>query len=89
MATRLYVKDVLAQLQNHLQKHDDKLDPKGQNHHVILFGEKGDNGLCATAKDHERRIMDIEKVKNEVAQVKWAVVIAILVQVSLTVLRIN
>lgn len=89
MAARLYVRDVLAQLQNHLQRHEDKLDPKGHNHHVILFGEKGDGGLCATAKDHERRIMDIEKVKDEIGQVKWAVVIAILVQISLTILQLN
>lgn len=89
MAERVYVKDVLGKLQNHLQRHEDKLDPKGHNHHTILFGENLDGGLCATAKDHERRIMDIEKVKDEIGQVKWAVIVAILVQVGLTAFKLN
>ena len=79
MAGRVYVKDVLGRLQNHLQKHDDKYDIALDRHELVLYGEKGDNGLCARAKDHERRIMDIEKVRDEIRQVKWAVVIEVLV----------
>ena len=89
MSGRVYVKDVLAGLQNHLQHHEDKLDSKLHNHQIILFGDRGDNGICATSKNHERRIMDIEKVRDEIRQVKWAVVIAILVQAGTYLLNIT
>lgn len=44
----------MAELQSHLQRHSDKLDPKLHRHDIILFGEDGDSGIVADVKEVKR-----------------------------------
>ena len=41
-------------IDEHLRFHKIKLDPSLQNHQLILFGEEGDNGMCADVRDIKR-----------------------------------
>ena len=45
---------VKGMVEDHLQFHENRLDPKLHNHQIILFGEKGDNGMCADVRDIKR-----------------------------------
>ena len=76
MAERTYVKDVLAQLQNHLQRHADKCDPMLDNHQIILFGVNNDDGIT-------REVQDMSKLKDDIKQLKWALIAAIVIQLTL------
>ena len=80
---RITAPRVFADLQRHIQKHDDKYDPKLHRHDILLVGQDGDNGLCSDLKDLNKRLRDLEKIKAELSGVKWAVVIAIAVNVAL------
>lgn len=48
---RLTTAKVMSLLAGHLQYHENKLDSKIHNHQIILFGEKGDDGMCADVRD--------------------------------------
>ena len=80
-AERTTAATVKAELGDHLQYHENKLDPKLHNHHVILFGEKGDNGLCSTAKDHEFRIGSLEKLGSKIDRLVITVIGGIIVEI--------
>jgi len=55
MATdRLTARIVKDALDDHLSFHALKLDPKVHNHHIILFDEKGDGGMCSDVKEIKR-----------------------------------
>ena len=54
MADRITAPVVKELLDNHLQFHELKLNPKVHNHQEILFGEKGDDGMCADVKEIKR-----------------------------------
>ena len=54
MADRITTPQVKDMLDNHLQFHELKLNPKVHNHQEILFGEKGDDGMCADVKEIKR-----------------------------------
>lgn len=60
-------------LKDHLQEHEQVLNPMLKNHQVLLVGEKGDNGLCFTTKEHEKRIADLEKIGNKVDNLIWGI----------------
>lgn len=62
-------------LKDHLQEHEQVLNPMLKNHQVLLVGEKGDNGLCFTSKDHEKRIVNLEKVGDKIDNLKWGIVL--------------
>ena len=51
MADRVTAPLVKEMLDNHLQVHKLDLNPKIYNHQEILFGEKGDNGMCSDVKE--------------------------------------
>ena len=50
-AERVTAPKVMDALHDHLAFHQNKVDPKLHNHHVILFGEKGDGGMCADVRE--------------------------------------
>ena len=54
VAEKLTANKVMAELKDHLQYHELKLNPKVHNHQEILFGEKGDDGMCADVKEIKR-----------------------------------
>ena len=84
MATeRITAPKVNADLQRHLQTYNEKVAPKLHDVHIAVFGERGKGGLCADMADIDRRVEDLEKIKAELSGVKWAVVIAIAVNVAL------
>jgi len=83
MTEKITAPKVHGILEEHLQLHKEKLNPMLYNHREILFGEKGDNGLCSVIKDHNKRIKDLEDLKSELSKVKWAVIIAIAAQIAL------
>jgi hypothetical protein len=83
MAERVAAPFVNNKLDKHLQFHEDKLDPTIKNNTIVLYGEKGDNGLCSVAKDHENRLGDIEKVFNRLTNLQWAIYTAIVVPIVL------
>ena len=61
---------------NHLQRHDDKLDPLLIRADTILFGEKGDDGIV-------REVQDMSKLKNDIRHLKWLLIGAVIVQIAL------
>ena len=76
MAERVYVKDVLARLQNHIQRHTDKCDPMLERHDIILFGELGDNGIV-------REIQEMSKLKTDIKQLKWLLITAVAIEIAM------
>jgi hypothetical protein len=48
---RMTISRVYSKLCAHLEYHKNKIDSKMHNHHIILFGEKGDEGLVADMRD--------------------------------------
>ena len=77
---RITAPTVMAKLESHLQRHDDKLDSKLHRHDVILFGEKGDGGLCS----------DVEEIKRGYLTMKgigYAILLALLTNIVLLYLR--
>ena len=49
-------------------------------HDTLLVGEKGDNGLVSTAKDHETRLKSLEKVGDKVSGLTWSILAWALIQ---------
>ncbi len=108
--TRITAPHVQKALDEHLQKHELKIDPKlhdvyhavlGEQgkgglcdevdelkgvkttvnrHDTLLVGEKGDNGLVSTAKDHETRLKSLEKVGDKVSGLTWSILAWALIQ---------
>jgi len=67
----------LESLNNHLRKHSDKIDPKIHNHHVVLFGENNDNGLCASTRELKDKMKNVEnrldKYDVNINKIVWMV----------------
>ena len=53
---------VLDKLDDHLQFHELKLNQKVHDHHVILFGEKGDDGICSDVKEIMKGFRTMERL---------------------------
>ncbi len=49
-------------------------------HDTLLVGEKGDNGLVSTTKDHESRIKSLEKVGDKVSGLTWSILVWAIIQ---------
>jgi len=73
---RIYVKDVLGKLDNHLQRHSDKLDPMLERHDIILFGKDGDNGITSEVKE-------MSKLKDDIKSLKWLLIGTVAIQLVL------
>lgn len=73
--TRITASKVNETLKDHLQEHAQVFNPMLKNHNDLLVGERGDNGLCFTAKDHEKRIADLEKIGNKVDNLIWGILV--------------
>lgn len=67
-------------LDDHLLVHEKNYDKTLNRHEVILFGEKGDNGLCSKSKDHETRIENLEKVGTKIDGLKWSIILWVVLQ---------
>lgn len=59
---RMTATKVMGIIDKHLQVHADKIDPKIHNHQIILFGEKGDDGLCADVKEIKRGYATMKQI---------------------------
>ncbi len=70
---KITAKSVNESLKDHLQEHDQVLNPMLKNHRDLLVGEKGDNGLCFTSKDHEKRIVNLEKLGGKIDNLIWGI----------------
>ena len=88
MAERVYVRDVNNKLMSHLQKHDDKLDQKLHNHQVVLFGDRGDDGLVKAISERDRRIENIERLGDEVRNFRWTILAALVIEIAFVVFKI-
>jgi len=69
---------VKKMLDEHLQRHELKIDPKLHDVHEAVFGKGNIGGLC---DDVERlKIMDnrLEKIENGINKVLWTVGLAVL-----------
>jgi hypothetical protein len=53
---------VNAKLDKHLIKHEDVYDKTLNEHEILLFGDKGDNGLCSDVKEMVNGFKDIKKL---------------------------
>ena len=49
-------------------------------HDTLLVGEKGDNGLVSTTKDHESRIKSLEKIGDKVSGLTWSILVWAIIQ---------
>ena len=69
------VENCVGEFSNHIQKHTDVLDPKLLRHDVVLFGEKGDNGLVSKIT----RLGDsMDRIEGGINKVLWVVILAVL-----------
>jgi hypothetical protein len=59
---RVTAPKVMSVLDDHLKLHENKIDPKVHNHHIILFGDKGDDGLCADVKEIKRGYATMKQI---------------------------
>jgi len=59
---RITAPKVMDIVEKHLQLHMDKIDPKVHNHQIILFGDKGDDGLCADVKEIKRGYATMKQI---------------------------
>ena len=73
---RIYVKDVLGKLDNHLQRHSDKYDSMLERHDIILFGKDGDNGITSEVKE-------MSKLKDDIKSLKWLLIATVAIQLVL------
>jgi len=87
-APRTTAPKVMAVLDDHLRLHDNKLDPKAHQHHVLLLGPDGDDGLCATVKDHEKRLSELEKTNDKIDRLTLAVVTAVVIQLIMAGIKL-
>ena len=84
---RITAPKVLDVINEHKILHEKKIDPMIHNHHVILFGNNGDSGLCVASKINEKRIEDLEKTSDKIDKLFWAVIVAIVIQLALAGMR--
>lgn len=68
-------------LDEHLQKHELKLDPKLHDVYHAVFGDQGKGGLCDEVE--RLKIMDerLEKIESGINKVLWTVGLAVLAAV--------
>lgn len=52
--TRITAPKVMAELQSHLQRHEDKLDGKIHDTWHAVFGDRGKGGLCSDVEEMKR-----------------------------------
>lgn len=58
---RITAPKVYKDLCEHLQRHADKIDPKVHNLHIVMFGERGDDGLVRSCQEFEERMRQVQK----------------------------
>ena len=82
MATdRITAPIVKKVLDEHLQKHELKLDPKLHNVHEAVFGKGGIGGLCDEVERLKNMDKRLEKIEIGINKVLWTVGLAILAAV--------
>jgi NADH/NAD ratio-sensing transcriptional regulator Rex len=69
------VERCMGDFSNHVTRHGEVLDPKLLRHDIILFGEKGDNGL---AHEIDKLSISMTKIESGVNKVLWVVVLAVI-----------
>lgn len=83
MATeRITAPLVKKALDEHLQRHELKLDPKLHNVHEAVFGPGNQGGICDQVEKLRGNISMIDKrltnIENGINKVLWVVVLAVL-----------
>lgn len=74
-------KDCSAAFSTHIQEHTILLDPMLKNHEVILFGEKGDNGMVLQSKE-------IAKGFNTLRNLGYGLISAIIIDLVFRVMSL-
>ena len=75
---RITAPHVQRVLNEHLQKHELKIDPKLHNLHVVIFGDKGDDGLNSEFRELRHCYKDIdERLEKIEKNINWGVVFII------------
>lgn len=70
--SRITAPMVNDRLDDHLSFHENKANPKLHNQSIILFGEKGDDGLVGDVRDLKHCYQDIDKRLSAIeGYVKW------------------
>lgn len=68
------VEEKVGCIDAHMTRHKDVIDPMISQHDVILFGEKGDNGLVSKIT----RLGDsMDRIEGGINKVLWVVIIAV------------
>ena len=58
-------------LYEHIKKHEDVFDPMLKRHDQVLFGEKGDNGLC----------LEVKQLANSIKTIGIPILIALIITI--------
>lgn len=90
---RITAPKVMGILEDHLHLHEQKYNPKAHNHQVILFGEKGDDGLVSTVREHEecmKRLQGkLDKYEENINKIVWLIGSTLIVALLNLVLKIG
>lgn len=74
---RITAPKVMGILDDHIKLHENKLDPKVHQHHVLLLGPDGDDGLCSFIKEMDKDMKEvkkrIDKYDENVSRILWLV----------------
>lgn len=68
------VEEKVGCIDAHMTRHKDVIDPMISQHDVILFGEKGDNGLV---RQIDKMSDSLAKIETGINKVLWAVILAV------------
>jgi hypothetical protein len=69
------VEACVGEFGKHVQRHGELLDPKLLRHDIILFGEKGDNGLV---RQIDRMGESLDKIESGMNKILWAIILAVI-----------
>ena len=67
-------------IDDHISDHMKIFDKLLAKHEKTLYGEDNEGGLCAAARDREKRLSDLEKLNSKIDNLKWGVYAWIVVQ---------
>lgn len=73
---RLTAAKVASDLHDHKELHANKYDPKLHNLHIVIFGEKNDNGLVREVDELQHCYSDIDKRLTSIeGYIKWLILL--------------
>ena len=68
----------VGEFSDHAQRHIDVFDPKLNRLDIIMFGEKGDDGIISELRNLKTLDKRFQKLEDSLNKVMWVVIIAVL-----------